>query len=51
MAKEQYIKRQCVVNYTFNIHKRSGVKLDNDHEYIHITQLVGTSCEVKVTIL
>jgi len=51
MAKEQYVKRQCVVNYTFNIRKRSGVKTDNDHEYIDIPQLVETSCEVKVTTL
>ena len=41
---------QYVVNYTFNICKESGVKLHDDHEYIHVPQFVRTSCEVKVTI-
>jgi hypothetical protein len=36
---------QCVVNYTFNICKESEVKLDNDHRYVHIPQLVGMSYE------
>ena len=34
----------------FNIRKETGVKLDNERRYDHVTKLAKTSHEVKVTI-
>jgi hypothetical protein len=40
-----------VLNYTFNICKEIGVKLDNEQWYKHVLKLVEATHEGKVTIL
>ena len=53
MAKEEYIKRhdRACAQLHFNIRKEIGAKLDNEHCYEHVPELVETSYEGEVNIL
>jgi len=41
---------ECVLNYTANICKEIGVKLDNKHWYDRVPNSVETRHEGKVTV-
>ena len=53
MANEQYVQRHDGVcaQLHFNIYQEAGVKLDNEHWYDRLPELVETSREGKATIL